>query len=443
MSNFYRVVIKGTQAGRTDDEVITSLATIFKIAAEQVRSGFMSRNFIVKKSVDLATAEKYRAFLQQHGCMCVIELEADLSPNPTSSVAPPTPPALAEPKPLQPQTSAITPAPTISSNSQSAPAVAMKAQFASSNAFQATKKSRSFSGRFDMRQPLNKGAKKRHMLYGKGAITLSSEGIHIVGKRHRLLWFGIPTDIVIDYADIMDVNVDGKILRFNVDGLGKVRQDICYIANRVDEAAEMLELLPTRQSEGAKNRGLFSKIESRDDALKVIKDSSTGFFFVAVLQAALSFWVGFSALFDATVYVVGGFFLRRFNSRAAAIVLLLLATAEAGFTFANKAGANLGGGNNIFFALIILGTAIRAVDATFKLHGRFSVEADAGEAPPVSTTSDVKGGRVKLAILIISALVLSCIVGFQMMSMVIHLPDGSRLLLFAEKIGSVFLRVGF
>jgi hypothetical protein len=127
-----------------------------------------------------------------------------------------------------------------------------------------------------------------------------------------------------------------------------------------------------------KKMGLFSKIESREDALKVVKDTSMGFFVVAGLQAVLSFFVGFSVLVDAVIYVVGGFFLRRFNSRAAAVVLLLLAIAGAGVTFANKAGANLGGGSNIFLSLIVLWAAIRAVEATFKLCGRFSVEAAAG-----------------------------------------------------------------
>lgn len=130
-----------------------------------------------------------------------------------------------------------------------------------------------------------------------------------------------------------------------------------------------------------RKKGWFAKIESRDDALKVVKDTSMGFFFVAALQAALSFLLGFSIIFDAVIYAAGGFFLRRYNSRAAAVVLLILAVVGAGVTFANKAGANLGGGNNIFLALIILWAAIRAVEATFKLRGRFSAGAATSEAP--------------------------------------------------------------
>ena len=127
--------------------------------------------------------------------------------------------------------------------------------------------------------------------------------------------------------------------------------------------------------------GWFSKIESRERALKIIKDTSMGFFFIAALQALLSLLVGFTGLIDAAIFAVGGFLLRRFNSRAAAVVLLLLATIGVGGIFASKAGVNLGGGNNAFLVLIILWAAIRAVEATLKLRGRFSAEAATSESP--------------------------------------------------------------
>ena len=60
----------------------------------------------------------------------------------------------------------------------------------------------------------------------------------------------------------------------------------------------------------------------------------------------------------------------------AALVLLVSAVIGAGVTFASKAGADLGGGNNIFLALIVLWAGIRAVEATFKLHGRFAVDLE-------------------------------------------------------------------
>jgi hypothetical protein len=131
----------------------------------------------------------------------------------------------------------------------------------------------------------------------------------------------------------------------------------------------------------ASKDSLLSRISSREDALKIVKDVSTGFLIIAAIQVALSFVLGFSMIFDAVIYIVGGLVLRRFQSRIAAVVLLLLATAGAGVTAANLAGAKLGGGHNIFLALVLLLAAIRAVEATFKLHGRFSAEAPAAGTP--------------------------------------------------------------
>jgi hypothetical protein len=121
------------------------------------------------------------------------------------------------------------------------------------------------------------------------------------------------------------------------------------------------------EAEGDK-RGWFSDIESREDAVAAVKQTATGFFVVAALQIALSFWVGFAVILDAVVYIVGGLLLRRWHSRAAAVGLLLVAMAGAAVTVANAVGADLGGGTNILLAVVILWAAIRGVEATFKLH---------------------------------------------------------------------------
>lgn len=121
-----------------------------------------------------------------------------------------------------------------------------------------------------------------------------------------------------------------------------------------------------------KKNGLFDKIENRDEALKLVRDASIGFFILAAIQGAASFLLGSSLLIDAALYVVGGFFLFKFRSRTAAVLLLLLACLGAGVTIANKMGANLGGGGNVILSLIVLVVAARAVEATFKLRGRFA-----------------------------------------------------------------------
>jgi uncharacterized membrane protein HdeD (DUF308 family) len=121
-----------------------------------------------------------------------------------------------------------------------------------------------------------------------------------------------------------------------------------------------------------KKNSWFSKIENREDALKVIKDTSTAFIAIAILQAILSYFVGSSILIDGIINAGGAFFLRRFNSRAAAVVLLVVASISIGVTIANLLGAKLGTGTNILMAIIVFWAGVRAVEATFKLRGRFA-----------------------------------------------------------------------
>jgi len=109
----------------------------------------------------------------------------------------------------------------------------------------------------------------------------------------------------------------------------------------------------------------FSPIATGADALKVIKDSSSAFFVLAAIQTVLALVVrDYSILFDAGLLVVLSLGLRRLNSRAAAVILLVVAVFEVGTTLANRLGMNLGGGNNVILALIMVFVAYRATQAT-------------------------------------------------------------------------------
>ena len=80
----------------------------------------------------------------------------------------------------------------------------------------------------------------------------------------------------------------------------------------------------------------FKAINTREEALKTIKDSSSAFFFVAALQAAIGIWLatqyptsGFDVgetIIDVAIYAVFAAWLRWGLSRTAAVVLLLAAT---------------------------------------------------------------------------------------------------------------------
>ncbi len=123
-----------------------------------------------------------------------------------------------------------------------------------------------------------------------------------------------------------------------------------------------------------KKKKWFSKIESRDEAIEVVKEASLAFFVIATLEAAFAIFFRISFLFDSAIFAIGGLFLRKYNSRAVSIGLLTVSMIDTGVTFANAGGANLGGGKNWVVALLIVFASVRAVDATFKLHGRFSKE---------------------------------------------------------------------
>ncbi len=224
MGDTYRVVINGAREGLADDEVIERLAALFNMPAENLRPKFLSGPFAAKKAVDLATAQRYRAFLEQQGCLCAIEPEA-AAPGPSAPL-----PALPATSPAPARAQAETPAqPGAARRSPALP--------------------RGFVGRFDVRKPLNKGAKRRHMLHGKGELVFTDAGLNIRGKRHRPFWFSAKEDFLVGYDGLLDAMADGKVVHFNVEGLARDVRTLSFVAASADEAREIVALLPERQSD--------------------------------------------------------------------------------------------------------------------------------------------------------------------------------------------------
>jgi hypothetical protein len=121
-----------------------------------------------------------------------------------------------------------------------------------------------------------------------------------------------------------------------------------------------------------KKKGLFSRIESRQDALKLVRDAALGFLFVAALYGLVGVLLGLAVLGDAVILAVLGLILMKWHSRLAAVLLLLVSLGQAGVTVLNRLGVTALGGKNIFLAIIMVIVAARAVEATFKLHSRFA-----------------------------------------------------------------------
>mgnify|MGYP001599107268 CR=1 FL=1 len=123
-----------------------------------------------------------------------------------------------------------------------------------------------------------------------------------------------------------------------------------------------------------KKSGLLAAVQSREEAEKLAKDCSQGFYFVAALQGGIGIFIAPALLFDAAVYALCGYFIGAKHSRTAAVIVFLLACGALATTVMNRMGQKMGGGNNIILAGIVLWMAARSIEATFKLAGRYRVE---------------------------------------------------------------------
>lgn len=115
----------------------------------------------------------------------------------------------------------------------------------------------------------------------------------------------------------------------------------------------------------------FEKIETREEALKVIKDNCYAFFLIAFMQTVIGLAIGINLWIDAILYFILGLILLKFNSRVAAILLLILNSIALGQTFMNKINPDTSirtGGTNVFLAAVMLWASIRIVQASFKIH---------------------------------------------------------------------------
>lgn len=129
-----------------------------------------------------------------------------------------------------------------------------------------------------------------------------------------------------------------------------------------------------------KRTGLLGKIENREGALKTIKESAYAFIFIALLQGAIGVFLAPSTLIDAALFFICAILLMWLKSRTVAIVLLLMSLGAVIMTVLNKIGVSTGGGSNIILAIIILFAAVKATEATFKLHGRYKVNANSEQS---------------------------------------------------------------
>ena len=118
---------------------------------------------------------------------------------------------------------------------------------------------------------------------------------------------------------------------------------------------------------------LFSRITDRESALKIIKETSLVFIIVGIYQLVVYFLIGhLVTLIEAALHIIFGFVLREWKSRVAAIILFIQACIAAVIMILNHLGYTDEGGVSTILVVAVFFIAVRAVEATFKLHRKYS-----------------------------------------------------------------------
>ena len=113
---------------------------------------------------------------------------------------------------------------------------------------------------------------------------------------------------------------------------------------------------------------LTRRIDSPATAQRIIQEAGMAYYGLAAIQAVIALMAQSSVWIDAVLAALLGFWLSRFQSKLAALLLLLLAIIVFGATITNQPGAMIQG-RNALVGLFMLWTSARAVEATFKLGG--------------------------------------------------------------------------
>ena len=117
---------------------------------------------------------------------------------------------------------------------------------------------------------------------------------------------------------------------------------------------------------------LFKVIASRHEALETINDSSVALLFLAALQGGIGYVYRPGLVIDAVILAALAAYLRWHKSRIVACLLLLMAIGMTITTVLSLLKIAEVGGHNISVALLMCWIAGKAVEATFKLHGKYS-----------------------------------------------------------------------
>jgi len=127
--------------------------------------------------------------------------------------------------------------------------------------------------------------------------------------------------------------------------------------------------------EKKKKSVFFKTIETIDEANAAIKGVSYGFIFVAIFKGVMGVFLNPDLIIEAVVTLILALLLMFLKSRIVAVLLLIFSLGDFVENLLIKVGIIEADGINIFLASIVVCISIKAVEATFKLHGKFKKEA--------------------------------------------------------------------
>jgi len=123
--------------------------------------------------------------------------------------------------------------------------------------------------------------------------------------------------------------------------------------------------------EDRKKFSLLKWIDNREEALKIIKESSYVFLFIAILNGVTGFFISQLLIGYAILFSILAILLLWLKSRIVAVALLLVSVSSLVMTLLRNFNATKAGGPSIILAIIVFWISIKALEATFKLHGKF------------------------------------------------------------------------
>lgn len=126
----------------------------------------------------------------------------------------------------------------------------------------------------------------------------------------------------------------------------------------------------------SEKKGLYYKVECREDALKLIKESTNLWYIIAVIIFAVNLGFGSpgSFLIHPVLWALVATGVRFLFSKVAAVTLFLLALFWAYLLFSGQVEFSF---IDVIVTIVMIWAAVRAIEATFLLTGQFA-EPDNG-----------------------------------------------------------------